>query len=91
MKISLSKSEIAGKVSAPSSKSYTIRGLMCAALAKGESEIVRPLSSDDTEAAINVLDAVGVHVRQESDLWRVTSGDFREPDTDLFVANQRQP
>ncbi len=54
MKASIYKSEVKGEVRAPSSKSYTIRGLMCAALAKGESEIIRPLSSDDTEAAMDV-------------------------------------
>lgn len=84
MKASIYKSEIAGKVIAPSSKSYTIRGLMCAALAKGESEIMHPLTSDDTEAAINVLRQVGVGVCQEEDLWRISGGNFHQPDTDLF-------
>ncbi|MFQ6122415.1 MAG: 3-phosphoshikimate 1-carboxyvinyltransferase [Dehalococcoidales bacterium] len=84
MEVSVSKSEVKGKVNAPSSKSYTIRGLMCAALAKGESEIIHPLSSDDTEAASNVLSKVGVRIGQEADLWRVARGDFHEPDTDLF-------
>ena len=69
---------------APSSKSYTIRGLMCAALAKGESEIIRPLGSDDTEAAMDVLSKVGVRTFQDKDSWRVTGGEFREPNTDLF-------
>ena len=84
MKASISKSEMKGNVKAPSSKSYTIRGLMCAALAKGESEIIHPLSSDDTEAAINVLTKVGVRVLQEEDLWQVTGDNFHEPATDLF-------
>ncbi|MFC1907940.1 3-phosphoshikimate 1-carboxyvinyltransferase, partial [Chloroflexota bacterium] len=84
MKISVCKSEIRGRARAPSSKSYTIRGLMCAALAKGESEIIHPLSADDTESAINVLSKVGVSIRQEEDLWRIRGGDFHEPDTDLF-------
>ncbi len=85
MKISISKSDVAGRVAAPGSKSYTLRGLMCAALAAGESELVRPLGSDDTEAAIAVLDQVGVHVRQETGRWLVSGGGhFRESDTDLF-------
>ena len=84
MRASISKSEITGKVVAPSSKSYTIRGLMCAALAKGESEIIHPLSSDDTEAAIDVLSKVGVGVRKEEDLWRINGGNFHQPDTGLF-------
>ena len=68
----------------PASKSYTIRGLMCAALAEGESEVIHPLTSDDTEAALNVLGKIGIGVRQERDVWRVKGGDFYQPDTDLF-------
>ncbi len=84
MKASISKSQIKGKVIAPPSKSYTIRGLMCAALTKGKSQIIYPLSSDDTEAAINVLSRVGIRLHQKGDTWQVMGGDFRKPDTDLF-------
>ena len=84
MRALLYKSEILGKVIAPSSKSYTIRGLMCAALAKGESEIISPLGSDDTEAAIEVLNKVGIRVVHGKDSWQVTGGDFCEPSADLF-------
>ncbi|MFC1912890.1 3-phosphoshikimate 1-carboxyvinyltransferase [Chloroflexota bacterium] len=87
MRVSISKSEISGRVGAPASKSYTIRGLMCAALSPGESEIRHPLSSDDTAAAINVLRQVGVDVRQEEALWRVGGGNFQEPDADLFCGD----
>ncbi len=84
MRVSVRKSEVRGRVRAPSSKSYTLRGLMCAALAKGESEIVHPLSSDDTEASLNVLAELGIRVRRNEDSWQVTCGGFHEPDTDLF-------
>ena len=84
MRASIYKSEVEGTVRVPSSKSYTIRGLMCAALAKGESAIIHPLTSDDTEATLNVLGKVGIRVHQKGDLWRVIGGDFCEPDTDLF-------
>ena len=84
MRALVKKSEIAGKVVAPASKSYTIRGLMCAALARGQSEIVYPLGSDDTGAAINVLRQIGINVQQKEDLWWVSGGDFCEPDADLF-------
>ena len=87
MKAYIHKSKIQGSITAPSSKSYTIRGLMCAALASGESEIVHPLSSEDTEAAMNVLSKLGVGVHKEDDLWRVNGGDFHAPDTDLFCGD----
>jgi len=84
MKASVSKSRISGKVTAPASKSYTIRGLMCAALVRGRSEIIHPLSSDDTEACLDVLTKVGIRFQQKVDSWQVVGGNFREPTTDLF-------
>ncbi|MFC1993021.1 3-phosphoshikimate 1-carboxyvinyltransferase [Chloroflexota bacterium] len=84
MKASINKSEVTGKVKAPSSRSYTIRGLICAALARGRSEIVSPLSSDDTKASLNVLSRLGISVQQERDSWQVEGGAFRKPDADLF-------
>jgi 3-phosphoshikimate 1-carboxyvinyltransferase len=84
MKVTVSKSEVKGKVSVPPSKSQTIRGLMCAALARGESEVVNPLICEDTEAAADVLSKVGIQIQREKDLWRVRGGTFRAPDTDLF-------
>ena len=84
MRASIYKSEVKGKVIAPPSKSYTIRGLMCAALAKGESEIIHPLSADDTQAAWEVLNAVGINLHKKRDSWQVIGGDFREPTADLF-------
>ena len=41
MRVTVSKSEVEGKVVIPSSKSQTIRGLVCAALADGERPTVR--------------------------------------------------
>lgn len=84
MRALISKSEISGRVTAPSSKSYTIRGLFCAALTEGESKIIHPLGSDDTEAALDVLGKVGVSLRQQKDFWQVNGGNLRKPGTDLF-------
>lgn len=84
MKILISKSELRGAVKAPPSKSYTLRALMCAALARGESEIIHPLTSDDTEAACSVLSKVGVSLRREMDSWSVNGDNFHEPNEALF-------
>ncbi len=84
MRASIYKSELEGRVPAPSSKSYTLRGLICAALAKGESQIVQPLGSDDTAAAIDVLGKVGVSVLEDKNCWRVKGEGLREPTEDLF-------
>ena len=87
MKASISESEACGKAAAPSSKSYTIRGLICAALAEGKSEIIAPLASDDTTAAINVLKKVGVKIRQQKSSWKVDGGRFTAPAGDLFCGD----
>ena len=84
MKAIISKSETKGQVAAPPSKSYTTRGLMCAALARGESQIINPLTSDDTEAAGEVLRQVGVAIRKKEDFWQVQGGYFHESTRDLF-------
>jgi 3-phosphoshikimate 1-carboxyvinyltransferase len=83
MKVTVSKSEVKGKVVVPSSKSMTIRALMCAALAKGNSEIIHPLVSEDTNAAAEVLGKIGVSINKEEDLWRVSGGTLRVPTEDL--------
>jgi 3-phosphoshikimate 1-carboxyvinyltransferase len=74
MKKIIKKSTLKGTVNVPSSKSMTIRGLMCAALCRGASEIVHPLVCDDTRAAAEVLGKIGVGIQKENDLWRVTGG-----------------
>jgi 3-phosphoshikimate 1-carboxyvinyltransferase len=84
MQISLSKSELSGRVCAPASKSYTIRALFCAAQAPGKSEIVFPLEAGDTAAAREVLGQVGVSFRSLSDHWQVKSGRLHYPESDLF-------
>ena len=87
MQILIEKSEIKGQVQSPSSKSYTIRSLMCAALARGQSEIRNPLSSDDTEAALRVLRKIGVQVATDGDRWLVNGGLFQNPCEDLFCGD----
>ncbi|MBN2239361.1 MAG: 3-phosphoshikimate 1-carboxyvinyltransferase [Dehalococcoidales bacterium] len=84
MKVSISKSNIRGSVSVPSSKSYTIRALIAAALAKGESEIINPLGSDDTEACRGILENLGVTVKEKDNRWVVEGGIFQPPAKDLF-------
>ena len=84
MKVSVFKSESHGLLDAPSSKSYTIRALMCAALSPGQSYIRRALSSDDTLAAADVLQQIGADVQQSTYGWRVSGGEFERPTSELF-------
>lgn len=49
-----------GNATPPSSKSQTIRGLMIATMACGQSVLHNALDSDDTRAAVNVCKGLGV-------------------------------
>jgi 3-phosphoshikimate 1-carboxyvinyltransferase len=87
MRAIVSQSKISGRVAAPSSKSYTLRGLMCAALASGQSEIEHPLYADDTEAGRDVLQEIGVGIYEKGSSWIVSGGNFRRPDSELYCRN----
>ena len=87
MRILVNKSDIKGIVRAPSSKSYTIRGLMCAAMARGRSEIHRLLESDDTLAAARALSQIGVQIKRNEDFWWVSGDHFQAPVNDLFCGD----
>ncbi len=83
MEAHIQRSELRGRISAPSSKSYTIRGLIAAALAPGESDVIRPLASDDTAAASSVLQKIGVSLSEDEAFWRVRGGSFHASPTPL--------
>ncbi len=83
MKVTVKKSEAKGKVKIPSSKSMTIRALVCAALSRGDSDILNPLVSEDTNAAVAVLGKIGVQIRKDEDKWLVTGGKLRVPTEEL--------
>ena len=80
-------SKLAGEVKAPPSKSYTHRAFMVALLARGESKVINPLLSFDTEATIEATRTLGAEVRQEGDFWRIlgTAGELK-PRTDTIDA-----
>jgi 3-phosphoshikimate 1-carboxyvinyltransferase len=62
-----------GEICAPPSKAYTQRMLIAAALSYGTSKITAPLISDDTEAALRAVTALGAKVKAAEDYWTVES------------------
>lgn len=66
-----SKSQLSGSVRLPGSKSHTIRALLFAALARGESLIRRPLRGLDAQSAAACYGALGAHVDTAHSDWRV--------------------
>jgi 3-phosphoshikimate 1-carboxyvinyltransferase len=60
-----------GEVWAPPSKAYTQRMLISSALASGTSRLSGPLVSDDTEATLRAVKALGAKVKVEGACWTV--------------------
>ena len=72
MKFSVTKSDLQGRVRVPGSKSHTIRAVLIASLADGESILKSPLQSSDTDAVIDVYGALGAKFDTSSeDEWKV--------------------
>ena len=70
--VEISKTErLEGQVCAPSSKAYTQRMLIAAALSDGTSKITTPLISDDTQAALRAIKALGAKVTATEECWKV--------------------
>ena len=63
--------KLKGEVCAPPSKAYTQRMLIAAALSHGTSKISGPLFSDDTEATLRAVKALGAKVKAAEDCWTV--------------------
>ena len=72
MEVIIKKSpQLTGVVCAPPSKSYTQRMVIAASLSKGTSKISQPLLSEDTEATIRAVTALGAKVNKTVECWIV--------------------
>jgi 3-phosphoshikimate 1-carboxyvinyltransferase len=60
-----------GVVSAPPSKAYTHRMLIAASLSNGTSKIFNPLISDDTQATLEAVKALGAKTELHENYWTV--------------------
>ena len=68
-----------GEITIPSSKSHTIRAVIIASLAQGRSELLNPLFSEDTKAAIQACERLGAKIKKESNSL-IIEGFGRSPD-----------
>ncbi len=73
----------------PGSKSITNRALICAALAKGTSELLNASASDDTALLVNALNLLGVFAKQAGDVMVVDGqgGRLSAPKFSIPVGN----
>ena len=60
-----------GVVSAPPSKAYTHRMLIAASLSNGPSKIFNPLLSDDTQATLEAVKALGAETELHENYWTI--------------------
>jgi len=73
----------------PGSKSITQRALVAAALAEGDSILLNPLVSEDTDYSIAALRQLGIDVECQPGRWRVAGrgGRITAPSGDIFLGN----
>src|SRR5438874_12775698 len=64
-------SRIYGQADVPSSKYFTLRYLLAAALAEGESRVAFPAQSDDSDALFRGCQALGAVLEWEDEQQRV--------------------
>ncbi|MBQ7822338.1 MAG: 3-phosphoshikimate 1-carboxyvinyltransferase [Clostridia bacterium] len=77
MKVSIRPGRLSGTIRAIESKSYAHRALICAAFADRPTEIVCTALSDDIEATIGCLRALGAEITRDGDkLWVTPVGDI---------------
>lgn len=88
MRLIVEPSQLSGTVAIPGSKSHTIRALVIAALAEGQSVLHSPLQSADTAAAIAACRAFGAQI-ETGETWRITGvgGEVAVPDDVIDVGN----
>jgi 3-phosphoshikimate 1-carboxyvinyltransferase len=89
MDLVVEQSTLRGNISAPGSKSHTIRAVAIASLAEGSSRIERPLASEDGVAAVTAYRALGAEITMTPEDWHVvgTGGHPTVPDNVIDVAN----
>jgi 3-phosphoshikimate 1-carboxyvinyltransferase len=63
--------QLSGQVCAPPSKSYTQRMVIAAALSHGTSKVSNPLLSEDTEATLRAVIALGAIVKTAEGCWTI--------------------
>jgi len=89
MYFSVKFSKLKGSIRIPASKSHTIRALVFALLAKGESTIRNPLVSADTFSALKMIQSFGAKFRERNKNWIITGVNSKLiiPDNVIDIGN----
>ncbi|MBE6387699.1 MAG: 3-phosphoshikimate 1-carboxyvinyltransferase [Lentisphaerae bacterium] len=89
MDLKVRRSSLEGSIAVSGSKSHTIRAVVCALAAEGESIVRAPLESADTLAALNAAKLFGAQVVSEPGLWRIkgVGAKLRDPAMTVDMMN----
>ena len=88
MKVIIKPSIANGEITAPPSKSYAHRLLICSALAKGVSTINGVINSKDMEATLNCIKSLGASYTKENDTVIVNSENSIKNEISEFYCNE---
>ena len=75
----LSRSSLQGELQVPSSKSHSLRALLFASLADGDSLLSGILDSPDTQAMINACRQMGAKIQSTAQGWQVRGAAIPTP------------
>ena len=89
MKVKISPSRLCGEISAPPSKSYAHRLMICAALAEGESTIRGISESEDMLATLDCIAALGAKYEKCGDTVKIRGKTGKTPEG-AACAHRRQ-
>jgi 3-phosphoshikimate 1-carboxyvinyltransferase len=91
MNATISPHRFIGDITVPASKSHTIRRLLVAAFARGESVLENPLDSLDAASCVSICRAFGAQIEVGAAEWRVRgvggAAGLRAPSAPLDVGN----
>ena len=92
MRYAITPSSLSGTVSAPASKSHSLRAILFASMANGESLIHGYLPSPDTQAMIKACRQLGAKIKQSQHTLSIqgTAGKPRLPDDVIDAGNSGQ-
>ena len=78
---------LTGEAAIPGDKSCSHRALILGAMARGETQIVGLLESEEVYATIRAIQAFGIEVAKQDDLWVVEGGRWRSPEAPVDCGN----
>ncbi|MBR4721150.1 MAG: 3-phosphoshikimate 1-carboxyvinyltransferase [Clostridia bacterium] len=88
MRVNFEPSHLKGNFSAPPSKSFAHRSIICAALSNGESHIYNLSKSEDISATLDCVSALDVSVKEKSEFTEILGSGAKKISSALFPCRE---